>query len=801
MSIKHTILKSGMFLIIIASIVYLAVNAFILSNQTDSTQAKNDLKYSLIKIYTVSDQDIQRLIQSGLEIDHATGKKGYYIETWLSEEELKLLINSGVPYETVIDDWDTYYNNRQNLMTPDQIEQQQNELRNEFSISHSIYGTLNNGCLRYNEVVAKLDSLRLQYPNLVSVKWSIGNSYESRAMWVVRITKNPDAPTGRPEVLLHALIHAREPESMEQQLYYIYWLLENYNINPTATYILNNREIYWMPVYNPDGYVYNEPGGGMWRKNRQPCTGGTGTDLNRNYGIYQFWNSPNGGSGTTCNSDTYRGSLPFSCPEVNNILLFTNSRNFKTALTAHTYGNYLIRPWAWNNSPTPDEAIFEEYSVDMANENMYAIGRPMETVNYETRGGSDDWNYNDSGHSKIIEMTPETGTQSDGFWPTQARVIPLAQGMVLANQYMSLAAGPFVKDTKLTFNLNSYSQGQAGTFKVNIRNKGLLTANNVKILWTPVNSYITIPTQQYSKPSMPSMSNDSNTFNFTVAANAPINCAIPTILSIKIDTSIIFTKTVYVNVGSGTITLNDGAENGTTNWTMGSGWTVHTDSYHSGTHSFAIAPYSNNANTSMTKAGVINTLSYPVTYLNFWTRWDLEGYWDFGIVEISSNNGTSWQQISTYTRTNLTWTQQSFDVTAFVNSSTQMLIRFRLTADGGTVNAGWWVDDISFTNYCVGLIGTGNPQSVLPKTFALEQNYPNPFNPVTSIKYQLPKAEFVTIKLFDILGREVATLVNERKDAGFFQFEFDASNYASGLYFYKIEAGDFVETKKMMLVK
>jgi hypothetical protein len=55
--------------------------------------------------------------------------------------------------------------------------------------------------------------------------------------------------------------------------------------------------------------------------------------------------------------------------------------------------------------------------------------------------------------------------------------------------------------------------------------------------------------------------------------------------------------------------------------------------------------------------------------------------------------------------------------------------------------------------------------------------------------------------LFDILGREVATLVNERKDAGFFQFEFDASNYASGLYFYKIEAGDFVETKKMMLVK
>ncbi len=98
------------------------------------------------------------------------------------------------------------------------------------------------GYLTFAEVVAKLDSMRTQYPQFISTKFSIGTTWEGRTMWAVRITKNPDAPTGRPEVMYHALIHAREPESMETQMYYFYWLFENYGTNPEATYILNNRK-------------------------------------------------------------------------------------------------------------------------------------------------------------------------------------------------------------------------------------------------------------------------------------------------------------------------------------------------------------------------------------------------------------------------------------------------------------------------------------------------------------------------------------------------------------------------------
>ena len=89
----------------------------------------------------------------------------------------------------------------------------------------------------------------------------------------------------------------------------------------------------------------------------------------------------------------------------------------------------------------------------------------------------------------------------------------------------------------------------------------------------------------------------------------------------------------------------------------------------------------------------------------------------------------------------------------------------------------------------------------VPKTYELSQNYPNPFNPVTNIKYQLPKDGLVTLKVYDITGREIAKLVNEVKQAGFYTASFNGSNFASGVYFYRIQSGDFIQVKRMVLIK
>lgn len=85
--------------------------------------------------------------------------------------------------------------------------------------------------------------------------------------------------------------------------------------------------------------------------------------------------------------------------------------------------------------------------------------------------------------------------------------------------------------------------------------------------------------------------------------------------------------------------------------------------------------------------------------------------------------------------------------------------------------------------------------------FRLEQNYPNPFNPTTTISFSIPERHFVSLKIYDLLGREVATLINEEKDQGYHKIIFDGFHLKSGIYFYKIQTGDYIETKKALLLK
>ena len=91
--------------------------------------------------------------------------------------------------------------------------------------------------------------------------------------------------------------------------------------------------------------------------------------------------------------------------------------------------------------------------------------------------------------------------------------------------------------------------------------------------------------------------------------------------------------------------------------------------------------------------------------------------------------------------------------------------------------------------------------NVAPSEFSLSQNYPNPFNPTTVISYQLPVNSFVILKVYNVLGNEVATLVSERESAGKYEVNFDASKLGSGVYYYTLRADNFVQTRKMILLK
>jgi hypothetical protein len=127
-----------------------------------------------------------------------------------------------------------------------------------------------------------------------------------------------------------------------------------------------------------------------------------------------------------------------------------------------------------------------------------------------------------------------------------------------------------------------------------------------------------------------------------------------------------------------------------------------------------------------------------------------------------------------------------------------------LSADGSTAVVGGNLDNDGLGAAWVYVLkpeGIDEEIATLPRRFSLGQNYPNPFNPSTTVKYELPTSSTVKLSVFDMLGREVIVLVSERQEAGIHEVKFDASGLSSGMYFYRLQAGDFVQARKLLLVR
>ena len=294
--------------------------------------------YRQVKIYINDKEDIRKLESFNISVDHSYQTKDKAILTFLNETEFNRLTMLNYRYEVLIDDWQAYYNKRAKLTSLEKREAIENSTK-QFGVANFGFGSMG-GYYTHDEVVRKLDTMKLLYPNLITTKSEIGKTIEGRSVYSVKISDNPDVDEDEPEVLYTALIHAREPESMMQMLYFMFYLLENYGTDPEATYLVDNRELYFIPIINPDGYVYNQTinpkGGGMWRKNRKDNSNGTfGIDLNRNFGPSYYWNAPNGGSSLDPADETYRGVSPFSEPETENIANFMIGRKSSDGGTAN----------------------------------------------------------------------------------------------------------------------------------------------------------------------------------------------------------------------------------------------------------------------------------------------------------------------------------------------------------------------------------------------------------------------------------------------------------------------------------
>lgn len=190
--------------------------------------------------------------------------------------------------------------------------------------------------------------------------------------------------------------------------------------------------------------------------------------------------------------------------------------------------------------------------------------------------------------------------------------------------------------------------------------------------------------------------------------------------------------------------------------------------------------------------GWLNTVSFSNRVLTNNTDLQLTDMFGFYSVGLPANTVTYWMPLAgspaltgaNFTNPNLS----GFETTTFV---------------GAFGNTNWTAGWAQFNpkNYTAAPVGIQQISTEIPSVYRMNQNYPNPFNPSTKINFALPKSSYVSLKVFDVTGKEVATLVNENLNVGTYEYEFNATKLNSGIYFYRINAEGFTATKKMMLIK
>ncbi|MBS1494218.1 MAG: S8 family peptidase [Bacteroidetes bacterium] len=277
----------------------------------------------------------------------------------------------------------------------------------------------------------------------------------------------------------------------------------------------------------------------------------------------------------------------------------------------------------------------------------------------------------------------------------------------------------------------------------------------------------------------------------------------------------------------GTLLLNESFENATfppAEWSTAGTGTIYwvrstgTGGYGNGTASAKYDFWTATASTGAQSlvSNQFPAVTSPTNYLrfNYACAYYSATSIDSCIVETSTDAGTTWTRLlGMYQSASLTSGYNSSPVMSTVSSTssftptasqwaTKILSmpvgtnKIRLTAKSAYGN-NLYIDNITSGT----VTGIGNQLTLTPEKYELSQNYPNPFNPTTKISYSIPKAGIVTMKIFDVTGREVASLVNELMQPGAYTVDFNASAFASGVYFYRLEAQDFIDTKRMVLLK
>ena len=627
-------------------------------------------KQTFIRYYLDSPQDLA-FLRSHPELDIVSvGNKSSYVDIIAGDDGVAALGNSGARLEIL-----------------------ENKLDVRF---------LSDTGRTVAQVVAFMDTLRMLYPHVVSQKWSLGQSHEGRDIWCFRMSDDPDVDQNRPATLFDALHHPGEWPSMELDIRLAEYFAQNYGSDPEVTYLLDRREVYFVPIVNPDGRAYIEDTGNSWpKKNRRDNGDGTfGINLNRNYPfMWGVSDEPNADS-TWC--ACYHGPYAGSEPETQAIMGLVNSRDFVTHQSYHTPGKVTFYPWAYSLAPTPDAAIYTHMGEMMTLMNSYEHGPVGEFLNSVFSGPTIDWSYGAQGeHEKIFAFTNEVA--SSGAGTVEEAFQQILADNIWAALYLIRVAGAFVEagdPAVIGGNANgSLDPGETAGLSFTLTNEGVRKeATGLSVRISCDDPYLQLADAERAVGTIAAFSSaDFSAAPFT----ATVDPACPPGRTINVNVTVIqqdgpLQYVVPYVVGGPVVIFSEDFESGTDGWTLTGTWDLTTWESNSPPFSLTDSPDDDYNNDDSTSATITQPITASNLSLSFWHTYRTESTFDYTMVQVSFDGGP-WTTLpgAMYTGASGAWQHVELSLADYVGKPVQ--IRFRLESDEVTTDDGWYIDDVVLT--------------------------------------------------------------------------------------------------------
>lgn len=660
--------------------------------------ASQDPAVDLLRIPVRGAGDLRRLAALLDDVDdhHPSLAAGYAL-AYATDAEQAALFAAGVPYVVQREDLAAWYAARAAA---------------DPGARGGAAGSMG-GFRTWAEILAEMDRLAAAFPAIVSPKFVVGTTIQGRPIHGMRISLTPGAhDPAKPVAWYDALHHAREPMGAEAVLRFADFLASSFGSDADATRVVATRNCLFVPCANPDGYEYNRQtnpnGGGLWRKNRRSNGGASyGVDLNRNYAWE--WGPQWPGSSGDPDSETYRGTAPFSEPETAALRDLLAQQTPGMSMSVHTYSDLLIYPWGYDTVVTSDHGSFRAYGDDMTALNGWTHGTAWQVL-YIANGVSVDWHYGQHG---TFAFSPEIGGENDGFWPPPSRIDALAADAHLPLLRTAQWTGAWLELLAEVWSEQSgdgdedREPGETWTLAFDLRNGGVAAVAGSLDL-ASASPFVAIAGGPLPVALGQRSTGTSAAFTLAFDAGAPAGTVIPLDLQVDWD-GLPETRPLQVVLGGRRVILRDDFESGDWGWsatgaanwawqladpepTASGGATVQTGDDHgaAGALCWVTGPLAGAAAGSNDVDGVA-TLTSPALHLSefagvelAWWRWFANdppgGGNDRFVAEASSDDGATWVLLESAPN-DPAWRETAVELAQFIPLTDGVRLRFTVADD------------------------------------------------------------------------------------------------------------------------